>query len=163
VDRVIYLTFVVSGEECALEVVEAEEPVAFAAVRPASRAAPCVRGALCHGTVNLLILDVAVRFGLPPSPLTTRTCVVPVRVMLGGEVVLIGLLADDARGVRRHAESDLEPPAFGTAVEVVTVHAGDGRPPRRVLRLDFGRLLSTAEIDDLRDAGAAGARDDRRG
>ena len=89
-----------------------------------------------RGVINLRgrvvpVVDLAVRFGLPPSPVTNRSCVVIVEVELDGEAVVMGLVADAVSQVVELLAGEIEPPpAFGTRADVgLPERPGPGRSP----------------------------------
>jgi chemotaxis protein methyltransferase CheR len=65
------------------------------------------------------VVDLAVKLGLPESPITKWTCVVVVEVDLEGERTVMGVLADSVSQVLDLAASEIEPPPpFGARVRV---------------------------------------------
>jgi hypothetical protein len=114
-----------------------------------------------RGVINLRgrvvpVVDLAVRFGLPPSAVTRLSCVVIVEVALGDEPVVIGVMADAVSQVVELGAEEIEAsPSFGTRVDVAFLQ-GLGRVGKRfVLLLDIDRLLSTDETEELAGTGRA--------
>ncbi len=93
------------------------------------------------------VVDLAVKLGLPESPITKRTCVVVVEVDLEGERTVMGVLADAVSQVLDLPASEIEPPPpFGPRVRVDCL-LGMGRAGKKfVLLLDIDKLLSTDEL-----------------
>jgi purine-binding chemotaxis protein CheW len=142
-----YLGFVVAGHECAVGILRVREILEYEAVTPVPGTPPWVRGVMnLRGSV-VPVLDLAVKFGLPPGEVTRRTCIVVVETDLEGERVVMGVLADAVSQVLDVAAGDVETaPAFGTAVRVDYL-LGLGRVGDRfVLLLDIDRVLSAAEL-----------------
>src|SRR6185295_7055873 len=94
------------------------------------------------------VVDLAVRYGLPASAVTKRTCVVIVEVELLGERMAMGLMADAVNQVIELSPEEIEaPPSFGTRVDVAYLK-GMGRAGKRfVLLLEIDRVLSAGEAD----------------
>jgi purine-binding chemotaxis protein CheW len=142
-----YLAFFLAGDECAIGILRVKEIIEFESVTRVPATPPWVRGVMnLRGSV-VPVIDLAVKFGLPPSTVTRRTCIVVVETDLEGERVVMGVMADSVSQVLDVAPEDIEPPpAFGTSVRVDYL-LGLGRlQDRFVLLLDIDRVLSAAEL-----------------
>jgi purine-binding chemotaxis protein CheW len=142
-----YLAFFLAGDECAIGILRVKEIIEFDSVTRVPATPPWVRGVMnLRGSV-VPVIDLAVKFGLPPSTVTRRTCIVVVETDLEGERVVMGVMADSVSQVLDVAPEDIEPaPAFGTSVRVDYL-LGLGRlKDRFVLLLDIDRVLSAAEL-----------------
>lgn len=93
------------------------------------------------------MVDLEVRFGLRDSRVTKRTCVIIAEVEVGGERLVMGLMADAVSQVIDLPPADIEPPpAFGTRVRVDFLQ-GLGKVGKKfVLILDLDRALSSTEL-----------------
>jgi purine-binding chemotaxis protein CheW len=142
-----YLAFFLAGDECAIGILRVREIIEFDAVTRVPATPPWVRGVMnLRGSV-VPVIDLAVKFGLPPSPVTRRTCIVVVETELEGERVVMGVMADSVSQVLDVAPEDVEPaPAFGTAVRVDYLLGLARLEDRFVLLLDIDRVLSAAEL-----------------
>lgn len=142
-----YLGFFLAGDEYAIGILRVKEIIEYETVTRVPATPPWVRGVMnLRGSV-VPVIDLAVKFGLPPSVVTRRTCIVVVETDLDGERVVMGVMADSVSQVLDVAPGDVEPPpAFGTAVRVDYL-LGLGRlKDRFVLLLDIDRVLSAAEL-----------------
>ena len=142
-----YLTFSLAGEEYGIAALCVREIIEYDAVTTVPGTPAYVRGVInLRGSV-VPVLDLAVRFGMTASPLTTRTCIVIVEVVLAGESEVLGVLTDSVSQVINLAPEDVEdPPAFGTRVAVDHL-LGVGKAGKKfVLLLDPDRILSSAEL-----------------
>jgi purine-binding chemotaxis protein CheW len=103
------------------------------------------------------VVDLAVRFGLPQSAITKRSCIVVVEVDLEGEQTVMGILAESVSQVIDLPAGEIEPPPpFGTRVRVDCL-LGMGKAGKKfVLLLDIDKVLSADDLlaaADLQDAG----------
>ena len=104
------------------------------------------------GVINLRgrvvpVVDLAVKMGLGPRPITRWTCFVIVDAALDGERTTLGLLADSVSEVLDLAADDIEPPpAFGTRTPVDYLRGLGRQEQRFLLLLDMDRLLSHTEL-----------------
>jgi hypothetical protein len=102
------------------------------------------------------VVDLAVRFGQAPRPVTKRSCIVIVEVAWEGEAVVLGLVADTVSQVIELLPGEVEPaPTFGASVDVAYLK-GLGRSGRGfVLLLDLDRVFSAREVEALDTAAVA--------
>jgi purine-binding chemotaxis protein CheW len=128
-----FLTFSVAGALYGISVLPVQEVLdraAFAGPGPAPD--PPIPGLIDLRGRLLPVVDLAVRFGLPPSPVTERTSVVIVEVDLNGERLVMGLKVD---AVNRVIEVGPE------EIDAGLCHAGG----RSLRLLDIDRVLSPRE------------------
>ena len=139
-----YLTFYLSGEEYAISILQVKEIIEYGAVTRVPSTPLSIRGVInVRGSV-VPVVDLAVRFGLPENPVTSRTCIVIVEVDLDGERAMMGIVADAVSQVIELTAGEIvPPPAFGIPVRVDYL-VGIGKLGRKfVLLLDINRVLTT--------------------
>jgi len=108
---------------------------------------PFIRGVInVRGSV-VPVIDLAVKFGLTPNPVTRRSCILLIEVDIAGEPTVMGVVADAVSQVVDLLPGDIEPaPAFGTKIHVDyllgMVKLGD----KFALLLHIDRILSTDEL-----------------
>jgi purine-binding chemotaxis protein CheW len=146
-----YLGFYIAGEEYAIGILRVREILEYDTLTRVPTTPPSIRGVInLRGSV-VPVVDLAVKFGLPESVVSKRTCIVVVEVDLDGERAVMGLLADAVSQVIDLPASDVEPPPpFGTRVRVDCL-IGMGRAGRKfVLLLDIDKLLSLDGLEVTR-------------
>jgi chemotaxis signal transduction protein len=150
VERTQYLTFSVAGEEYGLPVLKVREILEYGTLTRVPRTPDYVRGVINLRGRVVPVVDLALRFGLAASAVTSRSCVVIVELVLDGEPVVMGIMADAVSQVVELGADEIEPPpSFGTRVDVAYLN-GMGRSGRAfVLLLDVDRLLSAEETDQV--------------
>jgi purine-binding chemotaxis protein CheW len=147
VEQTQYLTFFLGGEEYAIGILQVKEILEYDTLTKVPQTPASIRGVInLRGSV-VPVVDLAAKFGLPPSPVTKRTCIVIVEVDLAGQRTVMGVLADAVSQVMDLTAADIEaPPAFGTAVRVDYLQ-GMGKVGKKfVLILDVDRVLSAPEL-----------------
>ncbi|MGE5414492.1 MAG: chemotaxis protein CheW [Syntrophomonadaceae bacterium] len=157
-DRAQYLTFSLSGGEYAIAVLRVREIIEHESVTRVPSTPDFVRGVInLRGSV-VPVVDLALKFGLPPSPVTKRTCIVIVEAESAGERIVMGVLADAVNQVVEFASGEIEPPpSFGAPIRVDFL-AGLGKlGDAFVLVLDTDRVLSTEELSGVAAAPAEAA------
>jgi len=146
-----YLGFCIAGEEYAIGILRVREILEYDTLTKVPTTPPSIRGVInLRGSV-VPVVDLAVKFGLPESVISKRTCIVVVEVNLDGERAVMGVLADAVSQVIDLPASEVEPPPpFGTRVRVDCL-IGMGRAGRKfVLLLDIDKLLSLDELEIAR-------------
>jgi purine-binding chemotaxis protein CheW len=116
-----------------------------------------------RGVINLRgavvpVIDLSVRFGKPPSPVTKRTCIVIIEIVASGERHVFGVVVDAVNAVLDIPATEVEPPpAFGTSVRTDFIHGMGKVNGKFVILLDVDHVLATEEMDVLVEAQGVGA------
>ena len=142
-----FLSFQIAGEEYAARILRVREIIEYGVVTRVPTTPPWVRGVLNLRGGVVPVIDLAVKFGLPPGEITARTCIVIVEVGLGGETALMGVVADAVSQVMEVQPQDVEPPpSFGTRVRIEYLKGMAKADKKFVLLLDIDRVLSSDEL-----------------
>lgn len=142
-----YLTFFLDGEEYAIGILRVREIIEYGHVTRVPSTPACIRGVVnLRGSV-LPVVDLAVKFGLPPIEPTKQTCIVVVEVELDGQQTVLGVLTDAVNQVIELSDSNIQPPpAFGTRVQLEFLRGLGEVESGFVLVLDIDRLLTNDEL-----------------
>ncbi|MCP3136451.1 chemotaxis protein CheW [Pyxidicoccus xibeiensis] len=148
--RSSYLSFVIAGEEYAVGILRVREIIEHCPITRVPGMPPAVQGVInLRGSV-VPVVDLAVKFGLPPRPVTRWSCFVIVEASLDGQQTAIGLLTDSVSEVLELGVDDIEaPPAFGTRVRLDFLLGMGRQNDKFIMLLDLDRLLSVAELLSL--------------
>jgi purine-binding chemotaxis protein CheW len=143
-----YLTFHLAGEEYAVGILKVREIIEYGTLTIVPQTPPSIRGVInLRGNV-VPVVDLALKFGMPQSPLTNRTCIVILEVAIDGEPNVIGVIADSVSQVIDLPPSEILPaPAFGTKIKVDFLHGMGKAGQKFVLILDIDKLLATEDVD----------------
>ena len=142
-----YLSFFVADEEYAIGILKVKEILEFSATTKVPGAPRSIRGvANVRGRV-VPVVDLAVRFSLPETVVTKRSCIVIVEVDVDGERSVMGVMADSVSQVISLGPDDIQPPpSFGTRVHIDYL-LGMGRSGQKFLMiLDIDRILTLDEL-----------------
>lgn len=142
-----YLSFELAGSEYGVGILGVKEILQYETITPVPSVPRSVRGVInLRGSV-VPVIDLAARFGLAETAVTSRTCILIVEVSLDGRPTVMGLMADSVREVIELGPQDIEPPpAFGTRVKVDhLIGMGKVAGKRFVLLLDVDRVISADE------------------
>ncbi len=153
-----FLTFDLGDDEFGVPVLAVREVVEYGAVTRVPGTPPWIRGAANLRGAVVPVVDLAVKFGLPSSPLDRRTCIIVFETTLAGEETAIGVVADAVNEVAEFGAAQIEPPPpFGSAVRVEFL-LGMARGRRKfVPLLDIEKVLSVDELILARETTEAAA------
>jgi purine-binding chemotaxis protein CheW len=145
-DSIQYLSFFLGGEAYAIGILRVREILEYQAPTRVPQTPASIRGVINLRGRVIPIVDLALKFGLPPTQATKWTCIIVVETVIGGETAVMGVLADSVNEVTDLPPSEIEPaPSFGTRVKVDYLR-GMGRAGQRfILLLDIDRVLSAEE------------------
>ncbi len=141
-----YLSFFLGGEAYAIGILRVREILEHQPTTRVPLTPPSIRGVINLRGKVIPIVDLAMKFGLPPTQTTKWTCIIVVETSLGEDTAVMGVLADSVSEVIDLLPADIEaPPPFGTRVKVDYLR-GMGRSGQKfVLLLDIDRVLSAEE------------------
>jgi purine-binding chemotaxis protein CheW len=142
-----YLTFHLAGEEYAVGILKVKEIIEYGTLTVVPQTPRSVRGVInLRGNV-VPVVDLAIKFGMEPSPITNRTCIVIVEVALHGEQAVMGMIADSVSQVIDLPRSELlSPPAFGTRIKADFLHGMAKAGNKFLLILDIDKVLAADEL-----------------
>jgi purine-binding chemotaxis protein CheW len=153
-----YLTFVLAGEVFAMGILAIKEIIEYANLTEVPMMPDYVRGVINLRGAVVPVIDLSVRFGKPPSPVTKRTCIVIVEIVASGERHVFGVVVDAVNAVLDIPATEVEPPpAFGTSVRTDFIHGMGKVNGKFVILLDVDHVLATEEMDVLVEAQGVGA------
>jgi purine-binding chemotaxis protein CheW len=142
-----YLSFFLAEEEYAVGILRVREIIELGALTRIPSMPDWIRGVInLRGTV-VPVIDLALKLGLRPTPVTKLTCVVIVEASLDGISRTMGVLVDSVSQVIDLSTQDIEsPPTFGTKIRadfLLGVGKIDGK---LALLLDIDQVLSQTEL-----------------
>ncbi len=145
--RAQYLAFLVGRDEYAVPILKVREIFAFEDASRVPATPPWIRGVVNLRGQVLPVIDLAVKFGLPPVAVSPRTCVVVFELAIDGQPASIGALVDEVSQVLEIAPSEIEPPpSFGTQIRVEYLVGATLSNGRFALLLDTDRVLCDDEL-----------------
>jgi len=153
-----YLTFALDGEMYAIGILAIKEIIEYSDMTSVPMMPPTVRGVINLRGAVVPVVDLQVRFGGQPAPVTKRTCIVIVEAGAeagGAEHHVIGLVVDSVSEVLDIAPADIEPaPSFGARIRSDFIQGMGKVRGRFVVLLATDSVLALDEIGALAEAGA---------
>jgi purine-binding chemotaxis protein CheW len=154
-----YLSFTIAGTDYGLPILTVKEILQFEETTRVPGTPASIRGVINVRGQVVPVLDLSVKFGRGETVASKRTCILVVEALVGGERLVVGVLADAVNEVLDLPASEIEePPTFGTNVKIDYL-TGMGKVGKQfVLLLDADRVLSASEAELTAQAAmAAGA------
>ncbi len=120
-----YLTFILGGGGYGIPILKVREIIRLLDITPIPRMPEYVKGVINLRGKIVPVIDLRMKFGLPNTDTTSRTCIVVTYVMMASATKLMGLIVDALEEVHQFSPEEMEPAP------------------------DFGKGISTAYIDSL--------------
>lgn len=152
-----YLTFVLGGENFALETSRVKEVLEYTTITRIPR----MPDFLC-GVINLRgnvvpVMDMRLKLGMPSAGRTVDTCIVIVEVDFDDESATIGCLVDSVKEVLEIEANEIEPPPkMGMRLGTDFIQGMARQGESFIIILDINRIFSIDEVALLQDAGGMG-------
>lgn len=141
-----HLVFRLVGEEYGFSVLKIEEIVQWVELTRVPRVPNFILGVMNLRGRVVPVIDLHLRFGLPPSPVTERTCVIALQVQRETGPLVIGVVADDVMEVVDVPPEQIKPPPeFGARVNTEFIAGIAQAGGRSVLLLDAERVLDNRD------------------
>ena len=144
VEATQYLTFQLAGEEYAIGSLQVKEIIPYITLTTVPQTPASIRGVInLRGSV-VPVIDIAVKLGLRPMPVTARSCVVIVETKCAGTGLIMGIVADSVSQVIDLPPQEISPtPPFGPQIQIDLLR-GMGRSGKKfVLVLDIDKVLGS--------------------
>ncbi|MBF0480464.1 MAG: chemotaxis protein CheW [Desulfovibrionaceae bacterium] len=151
-----YLTFTLAGELFALDIAAVREVLDNAVITRIPRTVEFLRGIINLRGNAVTVVDLRMKFGLGRTEMTENTCIVIVEVVIDGESIVLGAMADSV-----HEVYDLDPagieaaPSMGTVIEPVYIKGMAKHENSFIVIIDTEKLFSLEELRAVPGMGRA--------
>jgi len=147
-----FLTFMLGGEMFAMDILGIKEIIEYSTLTEVPMMPPSVRGVINLRGAVVPVIDLAVRFGRAPAPVTKRTCIVIVEIALDDARQDVGVVVDAVNAVLDIQPEHIEPPpTFGTRIRTDFIQGMGNVNNKFVILLDANQVLSLDELAGLLD------------
>jgi len=147
------LVFVLGGEEYCVDILKVQEIRGYEKVTPIPAAPAYLKGVVNLRGVIVPVIDLRMKFGMAEPRYDAFTVVIVLRIA-GRDV---GAVVDGVSDVLQLAASEVKPaPSLGSVVDASFIAGLATQSGRMILILDIEKLLSSGELNLLREAAAAG-------
>lgn len=142
-----YLTFTLGEEDFALEIDRVREVLDYTSITKVPRMPEFLRGVInLRGNV-VPVVDLRLKLGMSAISRTVDTCIVIVDIMIDGELIQMGALADSVKEVIDLGPEQISPPPrLGTKLDSRFIKGMGTQDERFLIILDIDRVLSSDEL-----------------
>ena len=149
-ETVQYLTFKLSDEIFAIDVSKVREILELTSITKVPQTPEFMRGVInLRGSV-VPVIDLRLKFGMPPCDATAQTCIIVVEASASDRKAMMGLLVDGVSEVLNIQAAEIEqPPAFGDGVRTDYMQGVAKVKGTVKILLDIDRVLTGSEFDAL--------------
>lgn len=145
-----YLTFKLQAESYGLGILKVQEIIGIMPVTRVPRTPAFTRGVINLRGKVIPVLDLRLKFGMPGTEDTERTCIIVVQVVRGDGPVTMGLIVDEVSEVIDIAASQIEPPpSLGANVDTEFILGMGKVGDKVVMLLDVDKALTADEMSAL--------------
>ncbi len=142
-----YLTFELDKETFALDVAKVREILDSPNITKVPQTPEYMRGVInLRGSV-VPVIDLRLKFGMAETGQTVNTCIIVVEIVLEGEVVILGALADSVQEVIDLEPDQIEPaPRIGTKLNTEFIKGMGKHNERFIMILEIDKVFSLEEL-----------------
>jgi purine-binding chemotaxis protein CheW len=148
-----YLTFKLDSEIFALDISQVREVLDYTTTTKVPRTPDFMRGVInLRGSV-VPVVDMRLKFGMPPTEKTVNTCVIIVEINVDNERIVLGALADSVQEVLDLEPGSIEPaPRIGTRLRTDFIKGMGKRADQFIIILDIEKVFSADELALVNEA-----------
>ena len=155
-----YLSFKLGEEIFAVDVAKVREILDVIAITKVPQTPDYMRGVInLRGSV-VPVMDMRLKFGLPPTERTVNTCIIVMEVTHDGETMVLGSLADSVQEVLELEPDQIEPPPrIGTHLRTDFIKGMGKYNDLFIIILDIDQVFNAGELDTISGAITDGEQD----
>jgi len=154
-----YLTFTLAEETFAIEIVKVREVIDYVHVTRVPRMPAYLRGVInLRGSV-VPVIDLRLILDMPSIEKTVDTCVIIAEVLVDGDALHLGMLADSVQEVIDIDPSQIDPPPkLGSMLNTDFIRGMGKREEGFFIILNIDRVLSGDELASIEAVKSASVR-----
>lgn len=146
-----FLTFNLDDEVFALDIRKIREVLDFTTVTKVPQTPDFLRGVInLRGNV-VPVVDLRLKFELPVAEQTVHTCIIIVEVLVEGDTVILGAIADSVQEVLELDPDQIQPPPqIGSRLNIDFLRGMGRRGDDFIMIVDMDAVFSAADLDQAR-------------
>ena len=142
-----YLTFTLADEVFAVDVARVREILEITSITKVPQVPDFMRGVINLRGCVVPVIDLRLKFAMEETAQTVNTCIIVVEVMMDGENIVLGALADSVQEVIEMEPSQIEAaPHIGTHLKTEFIRGMGKHDGRFVMILDIDKVFSSVEM-----------------
>ena len=142
-----YLSFTLADEIFAVDVARVREILEITSITKVPQTPDFMSGVInLRGSV-VPVIDMRLKFGMSETVRTVNTCIIVVEVLMDGEIIVLGSLADSVQEVIEMEPDSIEAaPHIGTQLNTDFIKGMCKHDGRFVMILDIDKVFSGEEL-----------------
>jgi purine-binding chemotaxis protein CheW len=145
-----YLIFHLGEEEFGTEVLKVREIMGLQDITPIPQVPAYVKGVINLRGKVIPVVDLRLKFSMPPEVYSERTCIVVMRTQHEDEDLMVGMIVDGVVEVLNLTVADIEDtPDFGPGVETPYLTGMAKIKGKVKILLDIDHVLNSNELNGL--------------
>lgn len=146
-ETVQYLSFKLAEEVFALDVAKVREILELTSITKVPKTPEFMRGVINLRGGVVPVIDLKLNFGMTCTEQTINTCIIVVEVILDGDVIVLGILADSVQEVVEMEPDYIEPaPHIGTRLNTEFIKGMGKVNNDFIMILDIDKVFSTNNL-----------------
>lgn len=142
-----YLTFTLADEDYGLEILKVREIIGMMDITAIPQTPDYVKGVINLRGRVIPVIDLRLRFSLPPMDYGERTCIIVVDVKSHLNAVQVGVVVDSVSEVLNVIGGDIEPPPeFGAQIDTSYILGIAKAKGAIKILLDIDKVLASEEL-----------------
>jgi purine-binding chemotaxis protein CheW len=147
-----YMTFKLGDELFALNVSQVREVLEISQITKVPTAPDYMRGVVNVRGQGIPVVDLRLRFGLPRTPDTVNTRIIVMELDLGGEITVLGGMADSVHEVIELEPGSINPPPrIAMRWRTEFIQGMGRRGDEFIIILDVNAVFSSEELVVVND------------
>jgi purine-binding chemotaxis protein CheW len=145
-----YLTFKIADEDYGISLLKVREIIGMMPITSVPRTPDFVKGVINLRGKVIPVTDLRLRFDMPESDYTDRTCIIVMEVVGQDTTVQMGIVVDAVTEVLPVKAEEIEAaPEFGAKVDTRYILGMANMDGAVKILLDIDRVMTTEEIAEL--------------
>lgn len=145
-----YLTFTLANEEYGIGILKIKEIIGMLPITSVPQTPPFVKGVINLRGKVIPVVDLRLKFAMPPMDYTERTCIIVVEIDSPAGAIMIGIVVDSVSEVLNIKEEDIEDtPTFGTRLNTAYILGMAKTGGGVKILLDIDKVLTSQELGSL--------------
>ncbi|TYT74038.1 chemotaxis protein CheW [Desulfobotulus mexicanus] len=145
-----YLTFSLGEENYGIGILKVKEIIGMMPITSVPQTPDFMKGVINLRGKVIPVVDLRLKFSMPATDYTDRTCIIVVEVRGLSSSIQMGCVVDSVSEVLNIKGEDIEPaPSFGTKLHTDYILGMAKMDGKVNILLDIDSILTTEEIDTL--------------
>lgn len=145
-----YLTFSLGSEEYGIGIVKVKEIIGMMPITSVPRTPDFMKGVINLRGKVIPVIDLRLRFSMPETDYTERTCIIIVEIMGVSRDITIGIVVDSVSEVLNIKDEEIEkPPEFGSRLNTEYILGMAKLEGGVKILLKIDKVLGSGEMSTL--------------